>query len=123
MSSASMAAGSVRRQLPAGCRHDRPAGPAAKGLLLRAVPGQQRPRSAPSFSQAPRCRHHSRPTVIAGVNNRQGVACLQSAQLLIADSRPVGALPSLHGLVTIAARFEQMAGESRALGLAGAASW
>ena len=28
--------------------------PAAKGLLLRAVPGQQRSRSAPSFSQAPR---------------------------------------------------------------------
>ena len=48
----------------------------------------------------------------------QGVACFQSAQLLIADSRPVEALPSLHGLVTIAARFEQMAGESRALGLA-----
>jgi hypothetical protein len=43
MSSASMAAGSVRRQLPAGCRHDRPAGPAAKGLLLRAVPGQRGP--------------------------------------------------------------------------------
>jgi hypothetical protein len=54
MSSASMAAGSLRRQLPAGCRHDRPAGPAAKGLLLRGVPGQQRSCSAPSVLQVPR---------------------------------------------------------------------
>jgi hypothetical protein len=30
----------------AGCRHDRPAGPAAKGLLLRGVLGQQRSCSA-----------------------------------------------------------------------------
>jgi hypothetical protein len=48
----------------------------------------------------------------------QGVACFQSAQLLITDSRPVEALPSLRGLVTIAARFEQMTSESQALGLA-----
>ena len=47
----------------------------------------------------------------------QGVACFQSAQLLIADSRPVEALPSLYGLVTIAARFEQMISDPRALGL------
>lgn len=48
----------------------------------------------------------------------QGVACFESAQLLIVDSRPLEALPSLRGLVTIAARFEQMTGDSRALGLA-----
>ena len=47
----------------------------------------------------------------------QGVACFQSAQLLITDSRPVEALPSLYGLVTIAARFEQMTSDPRALGL------
>lgn len=48
----------------------------------------------------------------------QGVACFQSAQLLITDSRPVEALPSLRGLVTIAARFEQMTSEPQALGVA-----
>ena len=47
----------------------------------------------------------------------QGVACFQSAQLLITDSRPVEALPSLRGLVTIAARFEQITSEPQALGL------
>jgi hypothetical protein len=47
----------------------------------------------------------------------QGVACFQSAQLLITDSRPVEALPSLRGLVTIAARFEQMTREPQALSL------
>jgi hypothetical protein len=41
-----MAVGSLRRQVLAGCRHDRPAGPAAKGLLLRGVLGQQRSCSA-----------------------------------------------------------------------------
>ena len=48
----------------------------------------------------------------------QGVACFESAQLLIADNRPLEALPSLRGLVTIAARFEQMTRDSQALGLA-----
>jgi hypothetical protein len=48
----------------------------------------------------------------------QGVACFQSAHLLIADGRPVEALPSLRGLVTIAARFEQITSEPQALGLA-----
>jgi hypothetical protein len=38
----------------------------------------------------------------------QGVAYFQSAQTLIADNQPVEALPSLRGLVSIAARFEQM---------------
>jgi hypothetical protein len=47
----------------------------------------------------------------------QGVACFQSAQLLITDSRPVETLPSLYGLVTIAARFEQMTSEPLGLGL------
>jgi hypothetical protein len=44
----------VRRQLPAGCRHDRPAGPAAKSLLRRGAPGPQRPRSARRSRRAPR---------------------------------------------------------------------
>lgn len=48
----------------------------------------------------------------------QGVACFESAQLLIGDGRPLEALPSLRGLVTIAARFEQMTGDTPALGLA-----
>ena len=48
----------------------------------------------------------------------QGVACFQSAQLLITDGRPVEALPSLHGLVTIAARFEQIQANPQRLGLA-----
>jgi hypothetical protein len=38
----------------------------------------------------------------------QGVAYFQSAQTLIANSQPVEALPSLRGLVSIAARFEQL---------------
>ena len=38
----------------------------------------------------------------------QGVAYFQSAQTLVADNQPVEALPSLRGLVSIAARFEQM---------------
>jgi hypothetical protein len=38
----------------------------------------------------------------------QGVAYFQSAQTLIADNQPVEALPSLRGLVSVAARFEQM---------------
>jgi hypothetical protein len=38
----------------------------------------------------------------------QGVAYFQSAQTLIAENQPVEALPSLRGLVSVAARFEQM---------------
>jgi hypothetical protein len=41
----------------------------------------------------------------------QGVACFQSAQTLIADRQSSEALPSLRGLVIIAARFEQMTEE------------
>jgi hypothetical protein len=48
----------------------------------------------------------------------QGVAYFQSAQLLITSGQPIEALPSMYGLVTIAARFEQMASESPGLGLA-----
>ena len=48
----------------------------------------------------------------------QGVAYFQSAQLLITSGQPVEALPSMYGLVTIAARFEQMTSESPGLGLA-----
>jgi hypothetical protein len=43
----------------------------------------------------------------------------RSAQTLIADRQPVEALPSLRGLITIAARFEQMTEEhGDGLGLA-----
>ncbi|MGD0343622.1 MAG: hypothetical protein ABSB55_01485 [Acidimicrobiales bacterium] len=48
----------------------------------------------------------------------QGLAYFQSAQTLIADNQPVEALPLLRGLVTIAARFEQMTRDgSEGLGL------
>lgn len=48
---------------------------------------------------------------------RQGIAFFESAHLLLTDSRPVEALPLLHGLVTIAARFEQMTEDRHGLGI------
>lgn len=42
----------------------------------------------------------------------QGIAFFESAQVLIADRRPVEALPALRGLAIIASRFEQMTEES-----------
>jgi len=48
------------------------------------------------------------PTVLAFQLFGQGVAYFEAARTLIADSQPVEALALLRGLVTIAARFEQM---------------
>lgn len=61
---------------------------------------------------------HAPPTVLAFALFSQGVAYFQGAQTLIVSHQPAEALPLLHGLVTIAARFEQITDEhSEGLGL------
>jgi hypothetical protein len=54
---------------------------------------------------------HAYPAVLAFALFGQGVAYFQGAQTLIASRRPAEALPLLRGLVTIAARFEQITEE------------
>lgn len=51
------------------------------------------------------------PQILAFQLFGQGVAYFQAAQTLIAAHRAIEALPLLRGLVTIAARFEQMTAE------------
>jgi hypothetical protein len=51
------------------------------------------------------------PAVLAFPLFGQGVAYFQGARTLIGSRQPAEALPLLRGLVTIAARFEQMTGE------------
>jgi hypothetical protein len=61
---------------------------------------------------------HPYPTVLAFALFGQGVAYFQGAQTLIAGLQPAEALPLLRGVVTIAARFEQITEEgSEGLGL------
>ena len=54
---------------------------------------------------------HAYPTVLAFALFSQGVAYFQGAQTLIVGRQPAEALPLLHGLVIIAAHFEQITEE------------
>jgi hypothetical protein len=54
---------------------------------------------------------HAYPAVLAFTLFGQGVAYFQAAQTLIVNCQPAEALPMLHGLVAVAARFEQITEE------------